>query len=89
MRSAIDGMMLMLCRPIPHRNIRCVSIPAVVVYAAMKRLLLLTFMAVASEAIAHQLAVRARTRRDGRYNSSLRAIRSEYNGTARHIGARP
>jgi protein-L-isoaspartate(D-aspartate) O-methyltransferase len=46
-------MMLMLCRPIPHRNIRCVSIPAVVVYAAMKRLLLLTFMAVASEAMAH------------------------------------
>ena len=53
MRSAIDGMMLMLCRRIPHRNIRCVSIPAVVVYAAMKRLLLLTFMAVASEAALH------------------------------------
>ena len=53
MRLAIEGMMLMLCRPIPHRNIRCVISQTVVVYAVMKQLLLLTFMAVASEAMAH------------------------------------
>ena len=55
MRLAIDGMMLVLCRRTPHRNIRCVISQTVVVYAVMKQLLLLTFMAVASEAMAHDL----------------------------------